>query len=489
MKPKPQEFPIVGSQNGLELLRKAYEAWSSAADFRRRRERYKRYTYGRQWDDPVSLPDGSVVSELDLAMRSGKQPLTNNLIRRLVKSVVGKFRSDLRSNDISPEIAKIHRINSLDELDCRLLEEFLISGTAVQHVGSLHTPTVTVDNVNPTCFFVNPTIDPRGNDIEIIGSFSDISLTEVMRRFSHSDRRRAMRLRNIYAQASPPPMADIFGLSLVNDESFFHAADGKCRVYEVWTLDGFERLRCHDPKTGEYYAVAASQEPAIRRANRSRQADERIVTKWEVAQIWRCHFLSPSGDILDIVDADEGCNFHPYVTKFYPLTDGEVHSFVEDVIDQQRYVNRLITLIDHVMSSSAKGVLLFPENQKPENQTWDDVVSSWATYNGIIAYKPEHNMPGPQQVVTNGNDVGAYELLALEMRLFEDISGVTDALQGKEAQAGVSATLYRQQTQNAVVALADLFETFNSFRSVRDDKAARLAATTQADNQAAPAAL
>ncbi|MBR6444864.1 MAG: hypothetical protein IKS94_00270, partial [Prevotella sp.] len=65
-------------------------------------------------------------------------------------------------------------------------------------------------------------------------------------------------------------------------------------------------------------------------------------------------------------------------------------------------------------------------------------------------------------------------LLALEMRLFEDVSGVTDALQGKEAQAGVSATLYRQQTQNAVVALADLFETFNNFRTARDNKAVKL---------------
>ncbi|MBP5314254.1 MAG: hypothetical protein J6Y87_00120 [Muribaculaceae bacterium] len=472
---KSPDFPVVNSPVAVELLHRAYNAWSAAADFRQRRERYKRYTYGRQWDDLVTLPDGGVVSELELAMRCGKQPLTNNLIRRLVKSVVGRFRSDLPAADLSPDLSEIHRENALDELDCRLLEEFLISGTAVQHISVDNASgRVVIDNVNPTRFFVNATLDPRGGDIELIGSFSDLSLTEVLRRFADGDRRRALRLCDIYSNTDNLAMNREFGNSIVDDESFFHAPEGKCRVYEIWSLDGFERLRCHDPLTGEYYAVPVNQEPAIKRKNRGRKADERIVYKWEVAQHWRCHFVSPAGDLLYQSEAPLGVNVHPYVTKFYPLTDGEVHSFVEDVIDQQRYVNRLITLIDHVMAASAKGVLLFPEDQKPSGQSWEDVVNSWATYNGVIAYQPQRGMPVPQQVVTKGNDVGAYDLLALEMRLFEDVSGVTDALQGKEAQAGVSATLYRQQTQNAVVALADLFETFNNFRTARDNKAVKL---------------
>ena len=47
---------------------------------------------------------------------------------------------------------------------------------------------------------------------------------------------------------------------------------------------------------------------------------------------------------------------HPYVMKAYPFFDGEIHSFVNDMIDQQRYANRLITLYDWVMRASAKGV-------------------------------------------------------------------------------------------------------------------------------------
>ncbi len=51
--------------------------------------RLKRYTYGDQWSDPVRLPSGLTVSEGEAAGNGGERPMTNNLIRQLVKSVVG----------------------------------------------------------------------------------------------------------------------------------------------------------------------------------------------------------------------------------------------------------------------------------------------------------------------------------------------------------------------------------------------------------------
>ncbi|MBR4721693.1 MAG: hypothetical protein IK053_01420, partial [Muribaculaceae bacterium] len=54
---KSPDFPVVNSPVAVELLHRAYDAWSAASDFRQRRERYKRYTYGRQWDDLITLPD------------------------------------------------------------------------------------------------------------------------------------------------------------------------------------------------------------------------------------------------------------------------------------------------------------------------------------------------------------------------------------------------------------------------------------------------
>ena len=163
---------------------------------------------------------------------------------------------------------------------------------------------------------------------------------------------------------------------------------------------------------------------------------------------------------------------HPFVTKFYPLTDGEVHSFVEDVIDQQKYVNRLITLIDHIMGASAKGVLLFPDNALPNGFSWSDIRRVWSSTNGIIPYSPHPSGEAPQQISSNATDIGAYDMLQIQMKLFEDISGVNNALQGKLSSSTIGADTFRQQIDNATIALADIFDTFNAFRSDRNSKIA-----------------
>lgn len=175
--------------------------------------------------------------------------------------------------------------------------------------------------------------------------------------------------------------------------------------------------------------------------------------------------------LLDEYDSPFGHGSHPFVVKFHPLTDGEVHSFVEDVIDQQRYINRLIVLIDHIMSTSAKGVLLFPTDQKDDQYSWGEIARAWASCDGIIPYKPQSQQPGPQQVISKTTDIGAYDLLSLEMKLLEDVSGVSDALLGKNVSSATGSALYESQVKNATIALADIFETFNTFRVSRNVKA------------------
>ena len=89
---------------------------------------------------------------------------------------------------------------------------------------------------------------------------------------------------------------------------------------------------------------------------------------------------------------------HPYVFKAYPFIDGEIHSFVADVIDQQRYTNRLITLYDWIMRASAKGVLMMPEDCLPDGVSIDDIAESWTEFNGVIVYKPSKSGKVPEQV-------------------------------------------------------------------------------------------
>ena len=106
-------------------------------------------------------------------------------------------------------------------------------------------------------------------------------------------------------------------------------------------------------------------------------------------------------------------------------------------------------MIDFIMGSSAKGVLLFPEDQIPDGMTIEDIADEWTKYNGIILFRPRPGSPMPQQIAVNATQVGAYEMLSLQMRLFEDISGVHGAIQGKAAQSGTPASLYAQQIQSA----------------------------------------
>ena len=125
----------------MTLFEAAHEAWLACEPIRATRRRLKNFTYGRQWDDLTLDADGCRVSEGELLLRSGRRPITNNLLRSLVKSVVGRFRHDLLAARAAaaergePDPCRSLRLaNQLDELDARALEEFLISGCAIQRV-------------------------------------------------------------------------------------------------------------------------------------------------------------------------------------------------------------------------------------------------------------------------------------------------------------------------------------------------------------------
>ena len=65
-------------------------------------------------------------------------------------------------------------------------------------------------------------------------------------------------------------------------------------------------------------------------------------------------------------------------------------------------------------------------------------------------------------------------MMKIKKKLQDESSGVTGALQGKNTVKGNSATLYQNETANAVIALSDIFGTFTNFRQNRDSKIASL---------------
>lgn len=468
------------------ILFAARDAWLAAASFRQRRDRYKRFTYGDQWSDIVTDENNKPIAEYDYIAKSGRKPLTNNVIRQIIKVVVGRYRHSCNENSVydTPlyDPSKPYVVdNDLKELDCRMLEEFLISGCAVQRISSDPRPYfsgLSVDNVDPRMFFVNAYKDPRGRDIELIGMIHDLSFPEIVTRFAANDPDRTAALARTYAtnaSSSQFSAANCLGAGVDSEGDFFCSPSGRCRAIEVWTLDCRNKLVCHDRNDASAFMTAnnPANRHRIKKINSRRAAagERPMETRTSIEFVWHCRWFAPDGSLLASYDSPYAHKSHPFALKMYPLTDGEVHSLVEDVIDQQKCINRMIVLIDHMIGSSAKGVLLFPHDQKPANLSWQEISDQWAKSNGIIPIVGRKSGEMPQQIVTSTSDAGAYQLLSLQMKLFDNISGVGDVLAGRNIPTSTASSLYESQLMNSSIALADIIESFAAFRHDRDLKA------------------
>jgi hypothetical protein len=485
-----------GDRRAFDILMEAQHYWNQMEDFRKDRERNKRYTYGFQWDDKICV-DGETMTEEEYIKRQGNVPLKNNLIRRLVKSVLGVYRSqskeptctarDRDEQKLGETMSTIlqcnMQLNRMTEVYARTMEEFLISGFIVHRKSygwRNGKEDCWTDYVQPNNFFIDNNMrDFRGWDVSVLGEIHDISFGQLCEQFASSpeDYRR---LRDIYKWAAKKEYiasyAERFGYSrLENYDFLFTSEPGRCRVIEVWRKEQKPRYRCHDYQNGDIFkidvkdyqkCVVAVNDERIEMAKSVGMPEEEvplIKATWFIDDYWYFYYLSPFGDILKEGETPYEHDSHPYVFKAYPFIDGEIHSFVSDVIDQQRYTNRLITLYDWIMRASAKGVLMMPDDCLPDGVSIDDIAESWAEFNGVIVYRPSKSGRVPEQVANNSTNIGIAELLNIQLKFFEDISGVTGALQGKPGFSGESAAHFQQQTQNATTTLLDLLECFSGF--------------------------
>lgn len=485
-----------GGRRAFDILMEAQYYWNQMEDFRKDRERNKRYTYGFQWDDMICV-DGKSMTEEEYIKSQGNVPLKNNLIRRLVRSVLGVYRSqskeptctarDRDEQKLGETMSTIlqcnMQLNRMPDVYARSMEEFLISGFIVHRKSygwRNGKEDCWTDYVQPNNFFIDNNMrDFRGWDVSVLGEVHDISFGQLCEQFASSSQE-YRELRDIYKWAARKDYiatyAERFGYSrLENYDFLFTSEPGRCRVIEIWRKEQKPRYRCHDYQNGDIFkideedyaqVVLAENEERMRMAKEVGMPEEEvplIKATWFVDDYWYFYYLSPFGDILREGETPYEHGSHPYVFKAYPFIDGEIHSFVADVIDQQRYTNRLITLYDWIMRASAKGVLMMPEDSLPDGVSIDDIAESWTEFNGVIVYRPSKSGKVPEQVANNSTNIGIAELLNMQLKFFEDISGVTGALQGKPGYSGESASHYNQQTENATKSLLDLLECFSCF--------------------------
>lgn len=485
----------LNGRRAFDVLMEAQHYWNQMDVFRKDRERNKRYAYGRQWGDIIDVGCKS-MSEEDYIKEQGNVPLKNNLIRRFIRNVLGIYRGQMKEPSCTARDRDEQRLgetmsiilqcnmqlNRMDELYARSMEEYLISGLIVHRKSygwRNGKEDCWTDYVQPNNFFIDNNMrDFRGWDVSFLGEVHDVDFGQLCSQFAHSTED-YVRLKEIYTSASQRgnivSLAEKFGYSRLENYDFLFTSDpSRCRVVEVWKKEQKPRYRCHDYLSGDIYKIEIDDyDGEVLSINEQRLRDgldagmERediplIKATWFMDDYWYFYYLSPFGDILKEGETPFLHGSHPYVFKAYPFIDGEIHSFVSDIIDQQRYVNRLITLYDWIMRASAKGVLLVPE-ESIGNMSLEEIADEWTRFNGVIAIKTKNGVPMPQQISNNSTNIGIGELLNIQLRFFEDISGVSGALQGKPGYSGMSASLYAQQAQNSSTSLLDLLESFSYF--------------------------
>lgn len=485
-----------GDRRAFDVLMEAQHYWNCMDQFRRDRERNKRYCYGDQWKDVIDV-DGCSMTEEEYIWKQGSVPLKNNLIGRLVHDVLGLYRRQAKEPTCYARDRDEQKLgetmtillqydmdlNCMNEVYARTLEEFLIGGLIVHRKSygwRNEKMDCWTDSVNPNNFFIDNNMrDFRGWDVSCLGEVHDVSFETLCAQFAESpdDYRR---FKEIYTFAHNKQYianyAERFGYSRLENYDFLFTSDPtRCRVIEVWRKEAKPRYRCRDLNNGDVYKIDLEDyQQMVWEVNQKRIARGRaagmdedeiplIKTTWMIDHYWYYYYLTPFGQILKEGETPYEHKSHPYVFKAYPFIDGEIHSFVADVIDQQRYTNRLITLYDFIMRASAKGVLLFPEGCEPESMSMDEIAEEWGRFDGIVYYRPKPGVPAPQQIANNSTQIGITELLNLQLKLFKDISGVNDALQGNPAFAGQSAAHYSLQTQNATTSLSDILDSFSHF--------------------------
>ncbi|MDR1562200.1 MAG: hypothetical protein LBS54_03800 [Dysgonamonadaceae bacterium] len=490
------------------VLTDAYIAWSSLRAFRDKAERMKRFTFGDQWGDAIKT-DCGWVSERKSLIDEGVQPITNNMIRGMVRSVTGYFQSNqtepvciARERDdqqagemMSNTLQYVYQNNSLWGLDSENLSYLMITGAAIfKHWYGERNGVIDIWNDitnHNRAFFDGDMEDTRGWDCSLVGELHDMGLFDVIAKFSQGSRSRADEIRRIYSHVSQESVMDYWGDTLTEDKNRnidfygeFQSAYTRCRVIEIWRKEAKERIMVHDYLTAEYYKAEIDDAAALDVENDRRRIEQgsmgiaphdmRLIEyEWFVDNYWHCYFMSPYGDTLMEMESPYWHGSHPYSFKFFKMYDRQVFPYVEGVIDQQKMINKMYMLQYMILRLQAKGALLVDADSldRDHGYTEEKLRSDWGKINSMIFWKSDKgkNAP-PQAVYASGSTADITNILSMSMKLFEEISNMQGVLQGKAPSAGTPASLYMQQTQNATTSLTELMEAYRELREARDLK-------------------
>ncbi len=505
--------PLDGVENNepaaaLDFLNECATCWNSLDEARRKLRRSLMYSYGDQWGDYMRDPDtGQYITEGALIKKNGKVPLKNNMIAPILSNIDGQMRQNLLrpvcvardqyesrvGEMMSVAIEYVHDINEMEEIDSDAMRLLLNGGMAAQRVeygvnSDKGRKDVWVYNVNPSRLFFNTYIeDVRMWGLTCIGELFDLPLEQVMAHFAHSPQEK-QRIKELYSSTNLSHLE--IASSMQGDEtaslSFYTPSRSDlCRVILGWKLEARDAYLWNDTEKGTwgYMPYTPESQKLFDEENKQRLAKGKadgtpqedillIEYSFSTERFWYYRYMTPCGDILQEGRSPYWHQEHNYVLHLYPLVQGKLGNFVEQFIDQQRAINRTATLIDFIRGTSSKGVLVVDDDAF-ESMSREEVVDEYVRYNGVlfVKLKPGQSIDGVVRQYNSGAAVaGDFELLNLQLRLINEISGVNSAMQGQSPRAGTPASLYAQQVQNSSLNLKGLFDSFRTFRRRRDIK-------------------
>lgn len=490
------------STENMDLLRACENDWMRLAPLRRDRLRNIRYKNGDQWGDTVMDTDGKWVREEVVLSQSGKIPLKHNFIQQFVRNIEGQKLTNptdsvvyARCSDdsqlsemLTNTLQACHHLNRTERIDTAILEELLLSGigcskTRYSFWGSKNRPDGRIDLVSTNRLFFNTDIeDPRLFDLRRIGEIHDYTFEELVGTFAINSADREI-LAHSYAQYGMGGEA-FQGRDLTrenNVNTFLMPNDfTKCRVIEVWQKQGRKVTYVHDYADGSEQITSLSMKD-IDTINADRimqgmalgmqeQEIQLIYCEPRYEEFWNVKFLTPNGLCIREMETPYSHEEHPYSIATLPMVDGSMRGVMTDLIDIQRYINRLIVMIDFIMGSSAKGVLMIPENAIPDGMTVQDFSNEWVKANGVIVYKANDAGAVPTAISSNSTNIGAWEMLNLQMSNLNKICGLSGAAQGQAARSNTPSSLYAQEAQNSMINYVTVFESFKYYQQDRDEK-------------------
>ena len=490
-----------------DFLCECAACWNALDEARRKLRRSLMYSYGDQWGDYVRDPDtANHITEGELIKKNGKVPLKNNMIAPILSNIDGQLRQNLtrpvcvardRSESslgdmMSVAIEYVHDINEMEELDSDSMRMLLNGGMTAQRIEYGLNPSkdkrdVWVYGVNPSRLFFNTNIeDVRMWNLTCIGELMDVTLDELLAYFGHTPERKEW-IKSIYGDKSGMHSDrhamqgdEIEGLSF-----YTPSRSNLCRLIFGWKLESRDAYCWNDTLHGTwgYLPFTPDSKLLLDTANEQRRksalaagiAEEDflgIEYDYATERFWYYRYMSPYGDVLQEGRSPYWHGEHNYVLHLYPLVQGRLGNFVEQFIDQQRAINRTATLIDFIRGTSSKGVLVVDDDAF-ESMSREEIVDEYVRYNGVlfVKLKPGQSIDGVvRQYNSSAAIAGDFELLNLQLRLINEISGVNSAMQGQAPKAGTPASLYAQQVQNSSLNLRGLFDGFRTFRRRRDTK-------------------